>query len=165
MATISTLNKFHHTWTTFLSVCLMTSFHLLSLLKEPVGWSSCHKYTFYQTEAALLSSQVLLLLLALEELQKTDFENALRRHTTNGKHWLQEAGRELEEHILLLVLITKLKCLCVDGRRVVSAEHEQVPHNKGLRLNQYDQCSCHLVQSSKTCQAPSHQSRQCKPSP
>lgn len=50
MATISTSYKYHDTWTMFLSACLMTGF---SLLKDPVGWSSCHKYTFYQTEAAL----------------------------------------------------------------------------------------------------------------
>lgn len=41
----------------------------------------------------------------------------------------------------------------------------QMPHNKELPLNQDDQCSCHLVQSPEACQAPSHQSLQCKPTP
>ena len=79
----------------FLSGISLLHFHLLSLLKDPVGWSSCHKHVFHQTEAVLYwALSFWLLLLPLEELRNMNFEHALRIFVRSIWKTLTSRGRQ-----------------------------------------------------------------------
>lgn len=81
------------------SVCIPPAdFHLLSLLKDAVGWNSSPKHIFHQSEAALCwALRFWLSPLPQEELRKRHLEQTSRSHVISIWKTLTSRSREPQD--------------------------------------------------------------------